>query len=697
MKNSKLILASVLVSLCQFSYGQAKDSLIDLSLEDLMKITVTTASKSSEKIQDAPAVVTLVTAKEIESFGANSLTEILDRLTSVYVTSTYFAPEGMIAMRGSQTEHYNTKVLILLDGRPLRESLHGGWNGAIYSMFPIERIERIEVIRGPGSVLYGTGAYIGVINIVTKKGSSDGFVAKARFGSFNTKQGNLSYAKTFNKFDFSGGLNFFKTDGWNFTARGESDVVRNKANTADSVFKTPQTIYRDNNGVAGVLKFGYKGLTVNLFGAGNDWATMGRLPNWASSIEYRIANSRYFGDLSYSHRISEVWSTSLSATYNYMNYRAYNSSKADDYLRRGSSDVLFEFTNNIKPMPNLNIVVGGLANIQNGKAIDTGFKADGTAANIDTQSNTDPWLTVPQYNYTWYAGYVQADYTPIKNVKFISGAQLNKINGLSANISPRVGMILSANDNLGVKVLYGSAFRSPSAFERFGLSPNSVTGSVDLTPEKITTIEAQVFYNTAKMNLAATYFHNHDANNIQRINLTQVINGVNFTQQYVNTGFVDTQGIELEGKYKIESFNLMGSFTYQSSIDDQDRSNYSGLPPVMGKLGLVFNYKGVGSVSLFNSYFGKPADYFLYNTQGDQLTKMANTGVQAYTYSSANLVCNLKELIGSGSRFPNLVLNVYVNNLFDQEAYYPELVRRNINSLPGRQGRAIYAGLVFKL
>ena len=147
-----------------------QEDVFSMSMEDLMNVKVTTASKNSEKIQKAPAIISVMSAKEIEGFGALSLSELLDRLTSTYMISTSFAPQGMLALRGKQTEHYNTNVLILIDGRPLRESFHGGYNGIIYSMFPVNSLERIEIIRGPGSVLYGSNAYVGVINLITKKG-----------------------------------------------------------------------------------------------------------------------------------------------------------------------------------------------------------------------------------------------------------------------------------------------------------------------------------------------------------------------------------------------------------------------------------------------------------------------------------------------------------------------------------------------
>jgi outer membrane receptor for ferrienterochelin and colicins len=446
--------------------------------------------------------------------------------------------------------------------------------------------------------------------------------------------------------------------------------------------------------MGGVVKLGYKGLTLNFLGATNNWATMNRLPVWPSPLEYRIENQRYFGDLTYSKQISSSWTSSVSATYNSFYYRAYNASKADDYLRRGSNDVLIELTNYLKPLPNLNLVVGGLLNKQSGRGIDNTFSPTGAPFNIDATPNPDPWSTVPSYDYTWYAAYAQSDYSPLKQVKLIAGVQMNKIDGLQANYSPRFGAIFSANDNLGLKLLYGNAFRSPAAFERFGQSPNTVLGSSSLTPERITTMESQVFYNTTKISVAATYFFNHDDNNIGRQNITQTINGVTYTQQYINTGYINVSGVEFEGKCNLSNFIIQGSGTYQSSVDNLNQKNYTGVPQVMAKVGLTYNWKKMGSLAFWNSYYGAASDYFNHGANGVVLTKMANPSADAYNYASANLRVQLREIIRA---FPDVTFNLLVTNVFDANIFYPELARRNINTLPGRPGRAVYASFSIKI
>jgi len=702
------ILLSFFIVSDLFSQGTAsispKDStqedVFSLSIEDLMNLKVTTASKNAETIQQAPAIISVVSAKTIEGFGAITLAEVLDRLTSTYMISTSFAPDGMLSIRGKQTEHYNTNVLILLDGRPLRESFHGGYNGLIYHMFPISSLESIEIIRGPGSVLYGSNAYVGVINLITKKGGDNTIQGTIRYGTFNTLQATVSANKTVKDLEIAFSANMLKSDGWDFTARGESDVIRNKSNTVDSAFKNPTTIKRDEKGIGATLKLGYKGLTLNTFAASNDWASMGRTPVWNTPPNFRIQNNRLFADVGYQAEVSKIWTISGNATYNHFDFKSYLDGNADDLLRRSSDDVLFEITNYIKPTDKINIVVGGLTNMQSGRGVQPDLTANGKSFPIATSVNESPWITVPSYDVIWNSAYFQADYTPVKFLKLVAGAQANKITGLPTDFVPRLGAIVSFTDNLGIKLLYGQAFRAATAFERTSQSPPSVYGNPNLTPEKITTYEAQVFYTRSNFDVSATYFYSFDNNKITRTNVkdTLIVSGskVPFSQKYVNSGHVITQGVEVEAKLKLgKMWSLFGSTTYQTSKDNQDRKDYDGMPNTMAKVGILFNFKEKVNVGLFSSYFGTGGNIDQYAASGVLLTKQANPSYTAYNDASVNISANLKTIF-KAEKMPTLLIHLYMTNLMDEKIYYQEVVRRNINTLPGRPGRAVNFGATIK-
>jgi outer membrane cobalamin receptor len=92
-------------------------------------------------------------------------------------------PRNVASIRGDLIKQEDNHVLVLINGRPFRDTTFGGINFSICTAFPIQTIERVEVIRGPGSVLYGTNALSGVINIVTKNPDQSTMVASVLSGS----------------------------------------------------------------------------------------------------------------------------------------------------------------------------------------------------------------------------------------------------------------------------------------------------------------------------------------------------------------------------------------------------------------------------------------------------------------------------------------------------------------------------------
>lgn len=138
-----------------------------MSIEDLLSVeVVSTASKFPQEVREAPASITVISAADIRRYGHRTLNDVLRSIRGLY--TSYDRNYAYVGVRGlSRPGDYNTRVLLLLDGHRL--------NDAIYDMAPIgtdypidvSLIERVEVIRGPASSLYGTSAFVAVINVVT--------------------------------------------------------------------------------------------------------------------------------------------------------------------------------------------------------------------------------------------------------------------------------------------------------------------------------------------------------------------------------------------------------------------------------------------------------------------------------------------------------------------------------------------------
>ena len=157
------------------------DNLFDLSLEDLMQITVTTVEKSPQSFIDTPRALYVITQEDIRRSGATSIPEALRMVPGVHVAQIT-AHRWAISIRGFQQE-FAGKLLVLLDGRtlytPTFSGVHWDSNDVV-----LDQVERIEVLRGPGSVVWGSNAMNGVINIITKK------AADTQGGKLNVAAGN---------------------------------------------------------------------------------------------------------------------------------------------------------------------------------------------------------------------------------------------------------------------------------------------------------------------------------------------------------------------------------------------------------------------------------------------------------------------------------------------------------------------------
>jgi iron complex outermembrane recepter protein len=205
---------------------------------------VVTASRESREAMDEPARVTVITAEDIERSGKTNVVEVLESVPGVRFTSLAGEAQAQVSMRGFGENSY-ARVKVLVDGRELNNPDQSGLN---WLSIPVGTIERIEVLDGPASVLYGSGAVGGVINVITKKppmGVSAG--ASASYGSFNTTRLllNTSYGQETAGLSLSADL--YRTDGYRKRSGG-TDVNVNLSglvNLGESLTVRPSFGYAD--------------------------------------------------------------------------------------------------------------------------------------------------------------------------------------------------------------------------------------------------------------------------------------------------------------------------------------------------------------------------------------------------------------------------------------------------------------------
>jgi outer membrane receptor for ferrienterochelin and colicin len=651
------------------------DDLSKVDDANLLDVDVTTASKNQERLSNAPGIITVITSTEIEKFGATNLQEILERVASIYVVGTYLLPNNFISIRGDLSLHYNNHVLILINGRPSRENLFGGIDFPIFASFPIFSIERIEVIRGPGSVLYGTNAYSGVINIITKDIKENKTTISSSYGSFDTKSIEVNNKYFRDDLTLNVGLKYLSQKGWDYYSMGE--LPSRTATKFDTLsFKAGQ----DNIGADITLK--YKNLSISSFITFSSQAHPGAVPlrvyptstGAAQTVRNRrIESLRTFFDVGYDFTISERSKIAVNATYNSM-LSKFSTPSGNNVIP--TEDLLFEATGFFNPINKVNIVVGATSYILSGKA-DNGDLSSG----------------VKEYSETWYSSYAQLDFKPTEYLKFIVGGQVNKPANIDIDFVPRLGVIANFTKSIGAKILYGQAFRAPFQFEQSVTDSTVVLGNPDLKPEKIRTIDAQLFYNSNYLQLSATYFNSIQKDLINRRRLDPKLTYDNYLNEFELT----SSGIEFETKVTpIDRLFITGSFSYQTNSLNDTIDHYTLVPQKMWKIGAFYSLKHGSSIGVYNSHIGNANKTYSVSGTGVKTdARIANQEAEAFNFMTLDIKVNISKLL-----YPKVAqsvfLNLYFTNLLNEKIFYPEYARRRINTLPGRSERAFFGRIIYQ-
>jgi outer membrane receptor for ferrienterochelin and colicins len=611
-----------------------------LSLDIEQLTTVSIASKREEPLKEAPGIITVITAEDIKRYGYRNLRDILDRQTNMQVIGSNLFPHNRITLRGVAFSHTDNVVLLLLNGRPMREATSVNTDHDIYAAFPVEAIDKIEIIRGPGSVLYGTNAFAGVVNIITKKAPVNpaGSVSFT-YGSFDYKKGAFSGGGRWGDLEIFGAGNALDINGDDF-----HHITDEAGNTG--TYKT---------GISGgqiVFNAKYKDFTLNtlLSDTSRDHArSTFILPSTENDLE------REFVDLGYKHNLTDKWDVSINGSYHHYRDNFLLGTGPADQLG-DAVNYLAEITTHAQVSDKLGLLAGGTYTLQEGK-IKTG--------NLD-------------YSNVHLSAYMQLNYWLLDWIKLIGGFQYNKPDGISGDFSPRMGAIVNLNDNWGVKLLYGQAFRQASPVERFIMAP-SVIGNPKLVPETIDTYDAQLFYNGKHSSFAITYYHSTQDDLVTRVGALPA--------QIVNSGEVVYDGFELEGKLELgHGFEFIGNLSYQTNEKNDGTDNVTYAPDWMAKTGLYYDSGRGATLGLFNSYFAAST---LQNIDINPATAIVNPGADSYNLLTANLSLNLGKVLKRSS-FSMVNVSLYGDNLLDEDIFFPSISRTNVNTLPHHDGRGIY-------
>jgi outer membrane receptor for ferrienterochelin and colicin len=612
-----------------------------MDIDSLLNTKVTTASKFSEKISDAAGVVSVVTQDDLQRFGGTTLLEVLERVSGLNVSSTFLGDRSLIAVRGDQTRANAGHILILINGRPVREILEGGVSSDILESFPIDTLERIEVVKGPGSVLYGSDAFSGVINLITKKAKGKDFRVSAAGGAAGERTGTERILFEKGALSIVEGGQYHNWPDWNITE---------KAVSASGAVTAQNAILRDD-GTGGYLGINYKGLSFMSSYTGQE------APSFVRGIVGDTRLKRGFSDLGYSLRASAKWRMTFDITY------SRSVMDAPDYptIHRDSYEGDLEWTNFVTFSENDRLTFGTAYNHIEG---------------LETYFGVTPNLIDARGSRNAGEGYIQFEHRLTDTLKLIGGAQANKIGAIAVNVVPRGGVLWNPSNHITAKILYGGAYNAPSLDETL-LNHPGLKGNPNLTPEKVGTFDAQISYRTNRIQVSADYFNSRQTGLI-------IQNGAVLPAVYYNDPVpVHFQGGEAESKFYLgREWFLIGSALYQFNDSGSGAKNLSPSPAAVAKAGISYqSAKGV-TASLFDAWQSKIAGY----------QSTLNPPADAFHSFSAHARYDLsKRWLKLDSR--GFAFFVNGDDLLNKPIWLPALGSGTANTLPVTRGRTVSFGI----
>lgn len=591
--------------------------LFSLSLEELAKIKVAIATGTEQSLDLAPAVTSVITARDITALGARTLDEVLETVPGLHVSlSSVNRLDAVYSIRGIHTG-FNPHVILMLDGNPVQWSLLGG-RPFLYRL-PTAHIARIEVIRGPNSAIYGSDAFSGVINVITRSGDDiKATEVGARAGSFNNRDAWLNASKRLNDWMLTANLAYMSSNG------DDSRVVDADLQTLlDTGFGTSASL------APGALATDYGVYDIHLKAENRHWQL--GLWSWRSSDTGNGAGgaqaldpttketfSSHFLDIRYQFDSLAGWEQTAKLTYFYHDVEGNLTLLPANTVAPIGADGNLDF---VSPA-GVTLFTEGVIGQPSGTTEDWFFETIGqktlaethairVAAGVrhqtldtrekknfgpgildGTQSVVDGTLTDVSNTQYVFAPDTDRDIAHLSlqdqwqfadNWTFTGGVRFDHYSDFGNTLNPRLALVWETSDTLTSKLLYGSAFRAPSFAELLYINNPAALGNPDLEPETINTLELVLNYRPLT-NLQTSFNLYH----YQAEKMIEFVPGPTGAVAQ-NARDQDGEGFELEVKWQpVDTLMLSLNGAWQTSYDPHTKVDIADAP--RRQLGAILNW-----------------------------------------------------------------------------------------------------------
>lgn len=521
------------------------DQLAGMSMEELISVEVISASNRSEKLNEAPATIVVITAQDIKERGYFELFDVLNDLPGLDLSRAFGDDYFYVYARGYR-KTTSDQMLLMINGMIMNNLFNNNMNA--YAQYPINNIKQIEIVYGPASAVYGANAFAGVINIITEKEEPGKLSVSA--GSNGTNLIDAYFSE--NKGDLSISLSgrMYHSDGPDL--EGRQPFISNNYLNADSLwgafnltdykgYKSPingdylHGIIRYNGIEAGVINWTYES------GLGSEFAGDRALNSLTWQTKELTLYGKYetsIGDLSSKsiirYRRSDIpGSSGFIQRYTFVD--SLRGNPAFDYKMSFESGEYWQATNR-----SVQFQQDFIYHSRSNFTVNFGLKFDRRFLNrdyvIDAVGVTRPVdsvylspfpfpepiqnATIDQHNHSTLIDrgmYGQINYSLFDNADIILGIRYDNNNIWKSVFSPRTGIVYQLKEEITVKVFYGTAFLEPSARILYGGWTGSLSNP-DLQPEKMRTFEISTNYRIQNFSTGLNFFVNNAPGAISTVN-----------------------------------------------------------------------------------------------------------------------------------------------------------------------------------
>lgn len=581
----KKVSLSILLSLAFYgnSFAETTPNLGELSLEDLLELDVTVASKSKESIKDAPSSVSVFTQSDIRKMGIDKLEDLLNFVPGFQTTRDVEQGRTIRISSRGRGSALSESVLFLVNGQRMND-LYSGGVSLLNRSIPVENIKQVEIIRGPGSALYGSNAFLGVVNIVTLNNENN---AQFNVGNLNSRSGsvNLSYAD--NDLNLSMFVKGFSDDGQEY--KDLKDAFGLKNTTKDPI---------QGFDLATTLK--YKNLTINARHTERtlkDFLFFGSVSNNIANENPKQSSINF----NYEQSILDNLTASLFGGYSNESWRAIGNNvpkgltdknlpnlkedlisgpNLDSYNTNLGLDIRYQLLENNNLSFGTTIERAGqtkVVNLTNHNPITLDYYGRMTEV-------SDPAMTFNRLeSRNIFGAYIQDKHSFGDFLNITAGLRVDSYSDFGTSINPRASIVYKTPFDSNVKLMYGKAFRAPNFLELYDKNNPVDFGNTALKPETVQTFEASYTQDLKFANGVATYFNNSITDLITLDKPVENKDNPLNAPRFINKGDQNISGLEFELNTAIfTDLMLRGSYTHLFNKD---------LPVSNDFASLILNYK----------------------------------------------------------------------------------------------------------